>query len=186
MSRVVLLPHAASSVTSARRRLCSDLRDCGLDNTKVDDAAIVLSELLSNALRHACCLPDPFPPGCVEVSWELGDASTGGARSGWLEVSVRDGGAQTLPRLARPSLSGLGGRGLGIVEHIAAKWGTEVDDRITTVWAVLEAAPEQPEPAADAPHERASGTPGTATVPRSAGRAGERISAVPPQQAARA
>ncbi|GAA4957713.1 MULTISPECIES: ATP-binding protein [Streptomonospora] len=186
MSRVVLLPHAASSVTSARRRLCSDLRACGVDNTKVDDAAIVLSELLSNALRHASCLPDPFPPGCVEVSWELGDASAGGARSGWLEVTVRDGGAQTLPRLARPSLSGLGGRGLGIVEHIAAKWGTEVDDRVTTVWAVLEAAPEQPEPRAGEPPERASGSAGAAPAPHSAGRAGERISAVPPQQAARA
>ncbi len=59
---------------------------------------------------------------------------------GWLEISVRDGGAETLPRLARPSRSALGGRGLGLVQHIAAKWGTEVDGQVTTVWAVLDVA----------------------------------------------
>ncbi|MFC4564079.1 ATP-binding protein [Nocardiopsis mangrovi] len=137
MPRAVLLPHAPSSVTSARRHLCTDLRACNLDATKVNDAALVLSELLSNALRHAAPLPEPFPPGSVQVSWEVG-RDAGGAGSGWLEISVRDGGAETLPRIARPSLSALGGRGLGIVQHIAAKWGTEVDDRVTTVWAVLE------------------------------------------------
>lgn len=164
MSRVVLLPHAASSVTSARRRLCSDLRACGVDHTRVDNAAIVLSELLSNALRHAAPLPDPFPPGCVQVNWELGGGPAAGPQDGWLEVAVRDGGAQTLPRLARPSLSALGGRGLGIVEHIAAKWGTEVDDRVTTVWAVLEVAEPEPEglESASGPQSRAPG-PGAPT-----------------------
>ncbi|WP_394350136.1 ATP-binding protein [Streptomonospora sp. PA3] len=174
MSRVVLLPHAASSVTSARRRLCSDLRACGVGPAKVDDAAIVLSELLSNALRHAAPLPEPFPPGCVQVAWEVENPSAAGGRDGWLEVAVRDGGAQTLPRLARPSLSALGGRGLGIVEHIAAKWGTEVDDRVTTVWAVLETAvaepPERGVPASHRSYDQASGG---------------RIPVAPPQQAAR-
>ncbi|MFC3522441.1 ATP-binding protein [Streptomonospora nanhaiensis] len=153
MSRNVLLPHAPSSVTSARRRMCSDLRASGIETGKIDDAAIVLSELLSNALRHAAPLPDPFPPECVQVCWEVGGTDTAAS---WLEVSVRDGGAETLPRLARPSLSALGGRGLGIVEHLAAKWGTEVDDTVTTVWAVLEV--EVPAPAPRPP--RAAAWPG--------------------------
>ncbi|MDA0564635.1 ATP-binding protein [Streptomonospora sp. S1-112] len=163
MSRNVLLPHAPSSVTSARRRMCSDLRASGIETAKIDDAAIVLSELLSNALRHAAPLPDPFPPGCVQVCWEVGGTN---AAAAWLEVSVRDGGAETLPRLARPSLSALGGRGLGIVEHLAAKWGTEVDDTVTTVWAVLEvegaARAERAAPAAAAPGLRAAPAAGPA------------------------
>ena len=39
VSRAVLLPHAPSSVTSARQRLCSDLRASGLGAARVDDAA---------------------------------------------------------------------------------------------------------------------------------------------------
>ncbi|MFC7743445.1 hypothetical protein ACFQXA_24470 [Nocardiopsis composta] len=57
---------------------------------------------------------------------------------------MRDGGASTLPRIARPSISALGGRGLGIVEHLAARWGTEVEDEVTTVWAVLRVPVEEP------------------------------------------
>jgi hypothetical protein len=36
-----------------------------------------------------------------------------------------------------PSLSSLGGRGLGIVDTIAADWGVEQGSDGTTVWAVL-------------------------------------------------
>ncbi|CAM3991994.1 ATP-binding protein [Nocardiopsis rhodophaea] len=139
MSRAVLLPHAPSSVSTARRRLCSDLRDAGLQSARVNDAALVLSELLSNALRHASPLPDPFPPDCIEAAWSVGTDDG----DGWLEIAVTDGGAATLPRIARPSASALGGRGLDIVAHIAAKWGTEVDGGVTTVWAVLEVAVEE-------------------------------------------
>ncbi|GAB3497375.1 ATP-binding protein [Nocardiopsis coralliicola] len=133
MARAVPVPCAPSSVTDARQQLCADLEAEGLSDERVGDAALVVSELLSNALRHASPLPDPYPPGCVEVGWELERDASGG----WLEIRVRDGGAATLPRIARPSLSALGGRGLGIVEHLAAKWGTEVDGEVSTVWAVL-------------------------------------------------
>ncbi|GAA4918977.1 ATP-binding protein [Streptomonospora salina] len=180
MSRVVLLRHAASSVTSARRGLCSDLRACGVAADTVDDAAIVLSELLSNALRHAAPLPEPFPSECVRVSWDVGGAAAAEARDGWLEVAVCDGGAQTLPRLARPSVSALGGRGLGIVENIAAKWGTEVDDRVTTVWAVLEAA-VPPGRCVPGTRERTPGSSGAY-----GGDGGARVAAAPRQQAASA
>ncbi|MBB6174296.1 anti-sigma regulatory factor (Ser/Thr protein kinase) [Nocardiopsis mwathae] len=159
MSRAVLLPHAPSSVSTARRRLCSDLHDAGFDSARVNDAALVLSELLSNALRHAAPLPEPFPPDCVEASWGVG-ADSG---DGWLEIAVTDGGAATLPRVARPSRSALGGRGLEIVQHIAAKWGTEVDGGVTTVWAVLEVAVDALEPCA-----RAEGA-GSAAVPQGVG-----------------
>ncbi|MFC7326139.1 ATP-binding protein [Marinactinospora rubrisoli] len=141
VSRAVLLPHVPSSVTAARQRLCADLRARGVRGSVVEDAALIVSELLSNALRHAAPLPPPFPPETVQVSWQLV------LDGGWVEISVCDGGAETLPRVAYPSAAAQGGRGLGIVQRLAAKWGTEVDDTTTTVWAVVE-LPSGPPPEA--------------------------------------
>ncbi|WP_283139611.1 ATP-binding protein [Rhizohabitans arisaemae] len=126
-SSVVLLPHAPSSVAVARQRLSADLHAWGVFATAVDDAVLVVSELLSNALRHA----RPLPSGQVKVAWQWAD--------GRVEVSVSDGGASTEPRAGRPTLSSLGGRGLGIVEHLADRWGVMHDGVTTTVWAVVNA-----------------------------------------------
>lgn len=138
---IVLLPHAPASVAIARRHLSAELLASGVTESIVDDATVVVSELLSNALRHA----RPLPSGQIRVAWnQLGDA---------LEVSVSDGGAATEPRRGRPTLSSLGGRGLGIVETLADCWGVrhEADGGIS-VWAVLRV----PQPA-KAPHPVVSG-----------------------------
>lgn len=136
VERNVTLPYVPSSVTGARKLLQDDLAGLGLGEERLDDAALVLSELVSNALRHAAPLPAPEEDS-VGVSWraELGQ---GPGSSGWVEISVRDGGSSTMPRVARPSVSGLGGRGLGIVQTLAGRWGTEMDADTTTVWAVME------------------------------------------------
>lgn len=47
------VPHGPDGVGLARRRLRADLRARGTSETTVDDAVLVLSELLSNACRHA-------------------------------------------------------------------------------------------------------------------------------------
>lgn len=136
VERNVTLPYVPSSVTGARKLLQDDLAGLGLGEERLDDAALVLSELVSNALRHATPLPTPDEDS-IGVSWraELGQ---GPDSSGWVEISVRDGGSSTMPRVARPSVSGLGGRGLGIVQALAGRWGTEMDADTTTVWAVME------------------------------------------------
>ena len=126
---IVLLPYTPSSVATARGRLATDLRDAGMMAAAIGDAALVLSELLGNAIRHARPLP-----GCsVRVAWTLSGGS--------LRVSVSDGGGPTRPRAERPSVSALGGRGLAIVEHLSSSWGIRSSGGRITVWAVLPAPP---------------------------------------------
>jgi anti-sigma regulatory factor (Ser/Thr protein kinase) len=127
-STVVLLPHAPSSVGQARHQLGADLRGHGVAEPAIRDATPVLSELMSNAVRHA----RPLPAAHIRLAWTLSD--------GALELAVSDGGGPTQPRTERPpSVSSLGGRGLGIVDHLSRRWGVRSGDLGTTVWAVLPA-----------------------------------------------
>jgi anti-sigma regulatory factor (Ser/Thr protein kinase) len=122
-SGVLTLPFAASSVGVARRHLMSDLIAAGICDSAVCDVALVFSELLSNALRHA----DPLPGGNIEVCWRL-DADS-------VQVSVADGGGETRPELGEPTPGATGGRGLRIVAKLSRGWGTSHGDVGTTVWA---------------------------------------------------
>ncbi|MFC6083300.1 ATP-binding protein [Sphaerisporangium aureirubrum] len=135
----MLLPYAPTSVALARRRLSADLAERGVFDSAVEDAILVVSELLSNALRHA----HPLPSGQIMATWDWADDH--------LEVTVSDGGAATEPRAGRPALSSLGGRGLGIVEFLATRWGVRHDGEVTTVWAVLPAPVPVLEPQIRAP-----------------------------------
>ena len=122
-SSVLQLPFTASSVGMARRLLVSDLADAGVCPPAVADAAVVISELLSNSLRHG----GPLPGSCLRVAWDL-DA-------GSVRVCVSDGGGATRPALGEPTPTATGGRGLRIVARLSRRWGTRCDDEGTTVWA---------------------------------------------------
>jgi serine phosphatase RsbU (regulator of sigma subunit) len=85
----------------------------------VDDAGLAAAELLANAAQHG------LPPVSVCVS---GDAEL-------LRIEVHDGSARAPVRPSR-SLSDMTGRGLALVEAVAARWGvlrTEATGK--TVWA---------------------------------------------------
>jgi anti-sigma regulatory factor (Ser/Thr protein kinase) len=125
----VLLPCAPASVAVARRRLSAELVAAGIFDGAVRDTILVVSELLSNAIRHA----RPLPGASVQLAWALDN--------GVIEVAVSDGGAATTPLPTHASLSSLGGRGLDIVDYLARTWGTRTDDAGLTVWAVLAAPP---------------------------------------------
>jgi anti-sigma regulatory factor (Ser/Thr protein kinase) len=126
-SGVWMLPYTASSVGIARRRLIGDLTSAGVYEATACDAGLVLSELISNALRHAT----PLPGSTVKVSWLLADES--------VEVAVSDGGGPTVPIVNQPAANALGGRGLGIVDRLSSRWGVYApqDGSETTVWAAL-------------------------------------------------
>lgn len=119
------LPHAPDAAPQARRSLGAALRDLDLPRDLVDDALLVLSELVGNALRHA----PPLPDGTIDIRWTAGgDVVT---------VSVTDGGAQTSPGVRPTDTFGTDGRGLWIVETLAVEWGVRRRERATTVWATL-------------------------------------------------
>jgi anti-sigma regulatory factor (Ser/Thr protein kinase) len=134
-SEAVLVPHASTGVGAARHRLIADLTDRGVDAELVDDAALVLSELLSNALKHAHALPS----GSVRAAWGLRDDKN------LLAIEVTDGGGPTRPRRSSPSLTARGGRGLSIIDALAAEWGVRGAGDEVTVWAHLAVAARAPE-----------------------------------------
>jgi anti-sigma regulatory factor (Ser/Thr protein kinase) len=87
----------------------------------ITDATLVISELVTNAVRHAGTE--------MRVALEL--------RDGALTVSVHDRGPG-LPRLLPAAERRLGGRGLTIVVRLAEAWGVVVaGDGGKTVWCRL-------------------------------------------------
>ncbi|MBT2207163.1 ATP-binding protein [Actinomadura sp. NEAU-AAG5] len=148
-----MLPHAPSSVAVARKRLSSELVASGVYESIVDDASVIVSELISNALRHA----RPLPSGQVKVCWLR--------RGDLLELEVSDGGAMTEPRRGPGTLSSLGGRGLGIVEALSEGWGVRHEEGATTVWAVLRAPRTTGGNGSTAPRGAHAGVPDQTDLP---------------------
>ena len=119
------LPFDASSVPLARSRVREFLTEAGRSQDCVDDARMVVSELVANAVRHA----RPLPDGRLLVSWAL--------EGGGLQVSVSDGGSPTRPRALETATSSLSGRGMTIVEALSDTWWSEQADGRSTGHALL-------------------------------------------------
>ncbi|MFE1782722.1 ATP-binding protein [Streptomyces sp. NPDC059506] len=133
-SSAMALSHGPEGVGEARRRLRKELFGWGAPDPVVDDAVLILSELLSNSYRHARALPQEECgglDGCVRAAWRMDEG-------GLLTLEVTDGGGPTRPMpSSRPSLTARGGRGLGIVGQLALDWGVRDGDGTVTVWVVL-------------------------------------------------
>src|ERR1039457_4961933 len=91
---VLMLPFAASRVGVARQRLVSDLIADGIGDSAVCDVALVFSELLSNALRHA----GPLPGAQIRVAWRLDPGRAGASRHRPRRVAAACGSWRSYPR----------------------------------------------------------------------------------------
>ncbi|MFJ4772667.1 ATP-binding protein [Streptomyces uncialis] len=131
-SSSMAVPHGPAGVGMARRRMRAQLRGGGVPEQVVDDAVLILSELLSNACRHGRPLGDALAgDGDVRAAWRVDP-------SGRLTVEVTDGGGPTRPVPATPSVTAHGGRGLNIITALADDWGVRDDARgEMTVWVVV-------------------------------------------------
>ncbi len=128
ITSTILVPHDSHSVSEVREAVARDLATRGCAPALAEDVVLVLSEIVSNALKHA----RPLPSGKVRVRWTV--------RSDGVDVDVTDGGGGTRPRITTPSMSATGGRGLGIVNDLSQEWGVVEDGAESRVWARLDAA----------------------------------------------
>ncbi|MGH3370387.1 MAG: ATP-binding protein, partial [Nocardioidaceae bacterium] len=81
----VVLPHDVSAVADARRGLNDYMRRHQVPVERRDDARLVLSELLSNAIRYA----PPLPTGNLRVAWSIDPQG--------IHLEVTDGCGETEP-----------------------------------------------------------------------------------------
>jgi anti-sigma regulatory factor (Ser/Thr protein kinase) len=122
----ILLPHATSSVGVARERVRRDLVAWGVPGETVDDSVLVVSEIVSNSLKHA----RPLDGGKVRLSWATRDDG--------VVLEVTDGGGATRPRATSASSFAGAGRGLAVVGRLAREWGVRDEAAGTTVWALVD------------------------------------------------
>lgn len=116
----VALPHNPESVATARRFVELKLKEWKLDRL-LDDALLVISELVTNAITHAAS-------SCrIRLS----------VNSTTLRIDVVDGGTGT-PEPQPPSDTQEHGRGLHMVDAVTSAWGLEdVPGQGKLVWAEL-------------------------------------------------
>jgi anti-sigma regulatory factor (Ser/Thr protein kinase) len=105
----------------ARRLLIGALRRWGHDESLVQDAALVLTELASNAMRHA------GTSFSIAVRAEASVLRIAVRDESPLAATVRNG------ELAPP----LATHGLGVIDAVAADWGVESTPDGKVVWAQL-------------------------------------------------
>ena len=120
MRIVTPLEPDTTAIRRARKTVSDQLWAWGLPDL-IDDAELITSELVTNAIRHA--------GGVVELRVS--------ALPHRVRISVVDKAPQDLPSVAGDRGLQVGGRGLALVARLAADWGCEAGDGEKEVWAEL-------------------------------------------------
>lgn len=127
LTEMALKP-GTESVKAARDFTAATLRGWQLDDL-IEDAVIIASELVTNAIRHGSALAGPEDPAEVELAWQ---------RFASRVTCVVTDGSSRPPVLSAADMSAESGRGLQVVHALAAAWGwMMVGAREKAVWATL-------------------------------------------------
>ena len=113
---------AVSSVREARGIVVDELRAAGCAGDAIDDARLLTSELVTNAVRHA---------GSATYGLTV---RVGG---GILRVGVTDGDTALPADPERPADGAESGRGMWLLDLIARKWGVDASPIGKCVWFEL-------------------------------------------------
>jgi anti-sigma regulatory factor (Ser/Thr protein kinase) len=122
----VRLPRHPRSVGRTRTLFLEQAKEWQLPRDTAETATLLLSELVTNAVRHS-----RVPDRQVSARFRLADTTT-------LRIEVSDAG-NALPVVRSVSTEDECGRGLALVEALAANWGSyrRPHDIGKTVWFEL-------------------------------------------------
>jgi anti-sigma regulatory factor (Ser/Thr protein kinase) len=125
-TRMLELAAEPSAPSRARAELRAFLDGAPVDQAVLYDVQLLVSELVTNAVRHGS-----DPGDCVEVVYE---------RQGrQLRVSVSDvGRAEAPPTVREHSLDRVSGRGLRAVAQLSEHWAAESRGGRCAVWFTVQ------------------------------------------------
>jgi anti-sigma regulatory factor (Ser/Thr protein kinase) len=119
--RELVLPADATAPGRARLFLRAATQEWGIGDDLAQDAAMVITELVANAVDHA------RSESTLSV----------GVKRGTLCVAVRDARRGRVPRPAPIDPTAPRGRGLQMVDALTSAWGVTLHADGKTVWAVV-------------------------------------------------
>ena len=117
------LPFAVQSAGAVRRALTGWLIHQQASDRAIQDARLVATELVSNAIRHA----SPLANDTMLVRWRREDDD--------VVISVCDGGGSSDPVLVIADPDAERGRGLAIIDALSARWWVQRNHKVHTVHA---------------------------------------------------
>ncbi|HEX2024967.1 MAG TPA: ATP-binding protein [Actinomycetota bacterium] len=116
------LPASARAPAEAREAIAR--MELGLDRDELDAIRLLISELVTNSVRHAGLDPEDY----IDLDVDVGSEA--------VRVSVTDPGSGFVSRPRDPSPAEPSGWGLFLVQRVADRWGVSTDGR-TSVWFEL-------------------------------------------------
>ena len=126
VSRLELqLPHTTQSVRRARRTIAAFLDPSDVPLPVVDDLLLLVSELVTNAVVHA------GSPAVVRLDADVER----------IKVAVADRDATREPTIVDADPLSSSGRGVLLVDRLAARWGVEPQCEGKVVWFELPRSP---------------------------------------------